>query len=679
MQLDENVIRKAIEKDECAINLIYENTFNTAYFVAKTYAKNQNTVNDILQESYIKVFANLNTLKDSSKLQSWINTIVRNKALDFNRKNQEWTFSDLSENDGDEWNIADERESFIPDKNVDYTETCRIMMEIVNSLPQDQRVCIYMRFYDELTVAEIAHELKCNEETVKSRIRYAKKKMKEKVLDLEKKGTKLYVFPFIPCLCWILQEEAEACICPNQIKNMVQASCRMAVVEPDTKATVVKHSMTNSGIIKIASISMAVVLVAGSVGYFGASAVIDKMIINRQALNNIMIPEIASESQTEPDSEIAEDSESSIKYEAVPDAVAWKRYADVLSNLYYMNKFPDKQETDEWNNMIDIDNLESVEYRYRILDVDKDGMDELMIYASGGYMAAVRDVIYKYDKSTGKIEKMIEFGNEGDLYENGSIISNNHGLQTIYYYDNKTREYCNKGSFYFTEVMDDSEMEKYDLNGNGQICINENSEYCDDTEYDAIIETYVKGSVVESFEGMPELTYDSVTETAKSASDKILAKYKDVAMQVGDWGILLLQPYDWDFISEEKVITKRLLETGMSYKMLDGEFGIMDNPYEYGAEYELYNQDKKVAQIDFVDGGGTTLYQPLDGIYIFGCRPGDKESDLVHNMENLGLYRVGDRVYNSGVSACNCAVEYKADAEGVITQLEIRPYCKFAD
>lgn len=88
MEIDEKIIRKAIEKDEHAINLIYENTLNTAYFIAKHYACNQNTVNDILQESYIKVFANLNNLKDSSKLQSWINAIVRNKALDYNRKNE---------------------------------------------------------------------------------------------------------------------------------------------------------------------------------------------------------------------------------------------------------------------------------------------------------------------------------------------------------------------------------------------------------------------------------------------------------------------------------------------------------------------------------------------------------------------------------------------------------------
>lgn len=678
MEIDEKIIRKAIEKDEHAINLIYENTLNTAYFIAKHYACNQNTVNDILQESYIKVFANLNNLKDSSKLQSWINAIVRNKALDYNRKNEEWTFSDLSEDDGCEWDIADESGAFTPEVNVDYTETRRLMMDIVDSLPVDQRVCIYMRFYDELSVKEIAQELMCNEETVKSRIRYAKKKMKEKVLDLEKNGTKLYVFPFIPCLCWIFQEEAKACVCPRQITGFVEESGRTSVVGHGTKSSVAKQSVMNSSLIKIASIGMAVAMVTGIGGYFGTSAVINKIIDRQRSVTNTPVIEIASENQTEQDGGIIEESEAGIKYEAVPDAIAWKRYADILSNLYYLNEFPDKKETDEWNGMLDIENLESVEYRYRILDVDKDGTDELMIYAFGGYMAAIRDVIYKYDKPTGKVEKMMEFGNEGDLYENGSIISNNHGVQTIYYYDNETHQYCNKGSFYFTEVMDDSEKEKYDLNGNGQVCIDENSEYCDDSEYDEVIKTYVKGSVVESFEGMQKLTYDNVTEISKKASDKILDEYKDIAMQAGDWGILLLQPYDWNFISERNSLTKKLLDIGMSYKMLDGEFGIMDTPYEYGAEYELYNEKNKVARVDLVDGGGIVFYQPIDEVCIYGCRPGDDESKLVDNMKALGLYKVDDGIYYSGDAECNCTVEYKVNKDGVITQLEIRPHCKFA-
>ena len=72
MLVDEKVIQDAINKEENAINLIYEQTINSAYFVAQTHACNISYINDILQDSYIRVFEHLDTLHDYTKLQSLV-------------------------------------------------------------------------------------------------------------------------------------------------------------------------------------------------------------------------------------------------------------------------------------------------------------------------------------------------------------------------------------------------------------------------------------------------------------------------------------------------------------------------------------------------------------------------------------------------------------------------------
>lgn len=156
---------------------------------------------------------------------------------------------------------------------------------------------------------------------------------------------------------------------------------------------------------------------------------------------------------------------------------------------------------------------DSIEYRFSIQDIDGDGEDELMIYAYGGYMAATFDAVYKYDSSADGLNKMLGFGNEGDLYENGSIVSNDHGAQTIYYYDKEAQQYYDKGTFYLTDTVD--ELETYDLNGNGEICIKGDTTYCDDSEFDEIMEKYAEGAVVESFEEMPILTHETIVDVAK--------------------------------------------------------------------------------------------------------------------------------------------------------------------
>lgn len=75
---------------------------------------------------------------------------------------------------------------------MDYAETKRLMKEILDGLPEDQKLCVLMYYYEELSVSDIADALGCSTGTVKSRLNYARKKIRNDVEELERKGTKLY-------------------------------------------------------------------------------------------------------------------------------------------------------------------------------------------------------------------------------------------------------------------------------------------------------------------------------------------------------------------------------------------------------------------------------------------------------------------------------------------------------
>ena len=53
-------------------------------------------------------------------------------------------------------------------------------------------MAVIMHYYEELSLRQIAEEQGCSENTVKSRLKYARDKIEKEVRDLEKKGTKLY-------------------------------------------------------------------------------------------------------------------------------------------------------------------------------------------------------------------------------------------------------------------------------------------------------------------------------------------------------------------------------------------------------------------------------------------------------------------------------------------------------
>ena len=129
--------------------------------------------------------------------------IANNRAKDWLKKSKPVFFTDISgteeeDNVSFEESIEDVRSDMNPEMSMDEKEVRRLVMEILDQLPEDQRIVIGMFYYEEMPVKDIAAALEVSENTVKSRLSYGRKKIKEQVLDLEKHGTKLYnVAPFV--------------------------------------------------------------------------------------------------------------------------------------------------------------------------------------------------------------------------------------------------------------------------------------------------------------------------------------------------------------------------------------------------------------------------------------------------------------------------------------------------
>ena len=210
----------ARQDDQNAINELYNQTFKKAYFVARTAIKSSDgdyssQIEDILQDAYVKAFSNLDKLEDPEKFQGWLDTIVINRCKDFLKKKKPLLFSDMSaenSDDGSTLEFEDSRENdrmeFKPEETVDYGETKRLIAEMLDRMPEDQKMCLLMYYYEEMSVRQIAEAMDCSEGTIKSRLNYARKNLKGQVLELEKKGTKLYCMPLLPFLYWFFREQA---------------------------------------------------------------------------------------------------------------------------------------------------------------------------------------------------------------------------------------------------------------------------------------------------------------------------------------------------------------------------------------------------------------------------------------------------------------------------------------
>ena len=204
-----SLVDRARAGDQGALQALYEQTYAQVYYTVKSMIKSEDDVFDILQDSYLKAFSHLDRFTSGAEFTPWIKTIAANTARDWLKKRRPMLFSELagaeaSDTPPEEY-FADDRPEHLPEQVLDQKETVRLVREIIETLPEDQRAAIGMFYYEELSVRQIAAAMGVSESAVKSRLAYGRQKIEKKVRELEKKGTKLYGLSPIPFLLWLLR------------------------------------------------------------------------------------------------------------------------------------------------------------------------------------------------------------------------------------------------------------------------------------------------------------------------------------------------------------------------------------------------------------------------------------------------------------------------------------------
>lgn len=225
-----SLVTLAREGNQDALSALYEKTYNGVFYTIKSMIRDDDTVLDILQDTYVKAFTHLDRFQGDTKFSPWVRQIGANTARDYLKKKQPLLFTDLTSGEEPDVPIEERFADFdagnLPDEVLDQAETTRLVREIIDGLPEDQRAVIGMYYYQEMPVKDIAAALGASESAVKSRLLYGRRKIEAQVRDLEKKGTKLYGLAPIPFLLWLMgTQEARAAQLPNgQILQNVLAS-----------------------------------------------------------------------------------------------------------------------------------------------------------------------------------------------------------------------------------------------------------------------------------------------------------------------------------------------------------------------------------------------------------------------------------------------------------------------
>ena len=205
-------VNAAKQGDAQAFAFLYEKSYPVLKREALKYMKNDFDADDVLQNTYLSVYRNLGTLRDPARFIPWAIQICRNYSINecvrssrvAERTEFRPAISEEEQEGLDTIAAASYDTAVNPEAALEQNETRRLLDEILEDLPAMQRTCI-MLWQEEYSTKEIAAMTQLPEGTVKSNVTYAKRKIRDKVLQLEKKGTKLYGMAPLAFFIWLVR------------------------------------------------------------------------------------------------------------------------------------------------------------------------------------------------------------------------------------------------------------------------------------------------------------------------------------------------------------------------------------------------------------------------------------------------------------------------------------------
>jgi len=149
------------QRKERAFKELVELYQQRLYWHIRKIVLTHENADDVLQETFLRIFKGIDSFKEKSSLSTWMYRIAHNESLRFLQKNK------MSKNStGIDDSIY--LEKLTSDSYFDGDEVKKKLHATLLGLTEKQRRVFQMKYFDDLSFKEIAEILKVNENTLKS-------------------------------------------------------------------------------------------------------------------------------------------------------------------------------------------------------------------------------------------------------------------------------------------------------------------------------------------------------------------------------------------------------------------------------------------------------------------------------------------------------------------------------
>jgi RNA polymerase sigma-70 factor (ECF subfamily) len=150
--------------------LIYHQSSIKSIIIATLGVHFRSEADDACQEVYIKLYERANTYTGKSKFSTWLYRLVKNTAIDYQRKHsRHLAIQAYEDEEMIDWNTSNERVSEAVNQTIN---------EFVEQLPLQYRTVVYMHYWQGNTTLEVSKHLFISQGTIKGYLHRIRRQIK---------------------------------------------------------------------------------------------------------------------------------------------------------------------------------------------------------------------------------------------------------------------------------------------------------------------------------------------------------------------------------------------------------------------------------------------------------------------------------------------------------------------
>ncbi len=169
---DEQLMRQFQAGNEGAFTMLVQRYQQRLYHYLIRYTRSHEDTEDIIQETFIRVYNSRNAYEEVARFSTWLYTIAGNLMRTQFKKQQRMQTSSISQPDDEPGSYSKEIPDTVltPDELVNSSLTLSMIRKALDELPEEYSELLNLREYKDLSYEEISAAVNLPMGTVKSRI-----------------------------------------------------------------------------------------------------------------------------------------------------------------------------------------------------------------------------------------------------------------------------------------------------------------------------------------------------------------------------------------------------------------------------------------------------------------------------------------------------------------------------